>query len=82
MPNSYHQIIKIHTYAQPCTYAQPYCRAQATNNFVRYWHLNYGLFSYRGEPKHGLWKWTVPGAKLPIWWCDLGNFNEGSTSRG
>jgi len=33
-----------------------------TDNFARFYTIQYGAFSMKGEPKHGLWKWTVPGA--------------------
>eukprot|EP00965_Chrysotila_dentata_P254212 6211799-Pleurochrysis_carterae.AAC.5 len=49
---------------------------QATNGFARYWHIDYSQFAFRGEPKHGLWQWTMPGASRPIWWCDLGDFED------
>eukprot|EP00965_Chrysotila_dentata_P199781 6179585-Pleurochrysis_carterae.AAC.1 len=49
-----------------------------TNNFLRYWTIFYGILSLRGEPKHGLWKWTVPGASSSFWWCELGGQYSGN----
>jgi len=37
----------------------------------------------KGEPKHGLWKWTVPGAgdEAHIWWCTMeGSYNTSLNS--
>lgn len=48
----------------------------ATNNWLRYWMIQYNVLTIVGEPKHGLWKWTVPGADLGIWWCEMsGNWD-------
>jgi len=49
-----------------------------TNNYLRFWYVNYDTITIRGEPKHGLWRWTEPDAELSFWWCGLGGVFEGT----
>jgi len=56
----------------------------ATNGFARFYTIQYNSFSMKGELKHGLWKWTVPGAgdKADIWWCEMGGSWDTTVSSG
>lgn len=58
-----------------------------TNSFVRNFIFMYRIVQVLGEPKHGLWRWHVPGVANDapqIWWCEMGGLNyEGAgTSKG
>ena len=44
----------------------------STNQNVRFWNIAYDVLTLRGEPKHGLWKWTEPDANVSFWWCEMG----------
>ena len=56
----------------------------STNSFVRSFAILYGVMQMNGEPKHGLWRWTLPG-KPPdapqMWWCEMGGvYNQSALS--
>jgi len=65
--------------------ASTYFGWTSTNKFVRNFLISYDMLSVKGEPKHGLWKWTVPGTdpgSPKIWWCELGGAIASGASSG